>query len=116
MISPSGKTAGSGQLGSVIRPFMPELDTLQGIAVLRMLLLHAFYWPYSGLSLGKMARTLVLVTRPGWIGVNLFFVLSGFLITGILLNSKNRPTSTGASICATFYGSSPLITRCWRCF
>jgi len=76
---------------SLLRPFMPELDTLRGIAVLGVILLHAFSWPYSGLSFGTWGTLLVRVTRPGWIGVNLFFVLSGFLITGILLDSRDRP-------------------------
>jgi peptidoglycan/LPS O-acetylase OafA/YrhL len=36
------------------------------------------------------ARLFVEMTRFGWLGVNLFFVLSGFLITGILVESKQR--------------------------
>ena len=70
---------------------MPELDTLRGIAVLGVLFLHGFYWQFAGLSFGRVARAFLNLTQPGWIGVNLFFVLSGFLITGILLDSKNRP-------------------------
>jgi peptidoglycan/LPS O-acetylase OafA/YrhL len=70
---------------------MPELDMLRGIAVLGVVLLHAFYWQYAGLALGPWARRFVSATQPGWMGVNLFFVLSGFLITGILLDSRNKP-------------------------
>jgi len=70
---------------------MPELDTLRGIAVLGVLLLHAFYWQYGSSSFGPWAGKLLNATRYGWTGVNLFFVLSGFLITGILLDSKDKP-------------------------
>ena len=84
-------TGNSAESAPLIRPFMPELDTLRGIAVLGVLLLHGFYWQYSGLSFGRLAQGFVALTQPGWLGVNLFFVLSGFLITGILLDSKNRP-------------------------
>jgi peptidoglycan/LPS O-acetylase OafA/YrhL len=75
----------------LIRPFMPELDTLRGIAVIAVLMLHAFFWQYSGFSFGRWSALFLKATSPGGYGVNLFFVLSGFLITGILLDSKDRP-------------------------
>jgi peptidoglycan/LPS O-acetylase OafA/YrhL len=75
----------------LIRPVMPELDTLRGIAVLGVFFLHAFSWQYGGLHFGALGRFFLGATQPGWIGVNLFFVLSGFLITGILLDSKGNP-------------------------
>jgi peptidoglycan/LPS O-acetylase OafA/YrhL len=74
----------------LIRAHMPELDTLRGIAVLGVMLLHGFYWQYSGLHFAGLQRLLLLATKPGWLGVNLFFVLSGFLITGILLEAKAK--------------------------
>jgi peptidoglycan/LPS O-acetylase OafA/YrhL len=70
---------------------MPELDVLRGIAVLGVLVFHGFRaqygeWPFTG-----VARAIVRATQAGVFGVNLFFVLSGFLITGILLESRTRP-------------------------
>ncbi|HXM59998.1 MAG TPA: acyltransferase [Terriglobales bacterium] len=75
----------------LIRPVIPELDTIRGIAVLGVFLLHAFSWQYGGLQFGALGQFFLALTQPGWIGVNLFFVLSGFLITGILLDSKGHP-------------------------
>jgi peptidoglycan/LPS O-acetylase OafA/YrhL len=70
---------------------MPELDTLRGLAVLAVLLHHGFYWRYGSSSFAPWVRPFMSATRFGWVGVNLFFVLSGFLITGILLDSKDKP-------------------------
>lgn len=70
---------------------MPELDTLRGIAVSGVVLFHAFGFSYGLKGLSGVPRFFVGLTMVGWAGVNLFFVLSGFLITGILLDTKSRP-------------------------
>lgn len=70
---------------------MPELDSVRGIAVAGVVLLHAFYTQYSSLHFRGLPRLFMLATLYGWLGVNLFFVLSGFLITGILLDSREKP-------------------------
>jgi peptidoglycan/LPS O-acetylase OafA/YrhL len=59
---------------------IPEFDGLRGIAALGVLLFH--FSPYTG-----PLRWLRPVADFGWVGVDLFFVLSGFLITNILLQS-----------------------------
>jgi peptidoglycan/LPS O-acetylase OafA/YrhL len=61
----------------------PALDGLRGLAILLVLLMHSFL----NTDTGPIGRLLLFVTRSGWIGVDLFFVLSGFLITRILLDS-----------------------------
>jgi peptidoglycan/LPS O-acetylase OafA/YrhL len=75
----------------LIRPVMPELDSVRGLAIIGVLLLHAFYSSYGSFHFSGLPRLFLLATQPGWVGVNLFFVLSGFLITGILLDSKEKP-------------------------
>jgi peptidoglycan/LPS O-acetylase OafA/YrhL len=69
---------------------MPELDTLRGIAVSMVVLFHAFAFTYGLSGLSVIPKVSVGMTMCGWTGVNLFFVLSGFLITGILLDTKSR--------------------------
>jgi peptidoglycan/LPS O-acetylase OafA/YrhL len=73
----------------IVRPKMPELDCIRGVAILLVLFYHGFFWSNNVTGLHGIAKAFVEATRPGWLGVNLFFVLSGFLITGILVDSKN---------------------------
>lgn len=56
--------------------YIPGLD---GIRALAAFLVISTHWPNNMLSL-----------KFGWIGVNMFFVLSGFLITRILVNQKQN--------------------------
>jgi peptidoglycan/LPS O-acetylase OafA/YrhL len=76
---------------------LPALDGLRGIAVILVMLHHfALYGTKPAtLFVDKSLNALLL---SGWIGVDLFFVLSGFLITGILIDSKG-----GARYLRTFY-------------
>jgi peptidoglycan/LPS O-acetylase OafA/YrhL len=72
----------------ILRPRMPELDHLRGVAILNVFLYHAFFWSGIGATSGWVAGLFATLTRPGWLGVDLFFVLSGFLITGALLDHR----------------------------
>ena len=64
-----------------------ELDGFRAIAVLMVLVHHLFYgWPTPALS--RLPGFIRAALGRGWLGVDLFFVLSGFLITGILIDSR----------------------------
>jgi peptidoglycan/LPS O-acetylase OafA/YrhL len=74
----------------VLRPFMPELDSLRGVAILGVLFYHGFYWGIDLTRFSHFKKLFLTATWTGRLGVNLFFVLSGFLITGLLLDSHLR--------------------------
>jgi len=78
--SPVPTTAGRPEW---LPAYIPELQGLRGLAVLAVVLYHCHTrlvgtWLYGPLLWG-------------WAGVNLFFALSGFLITSILLEARGKP-------------------------
>ena len=64
---------------------IPELDGLRGTAICMVVAHHYIFYKYAN----------ILGPRWGWAGVDLFFVLSGFLITGILLKSEKNEEGLG---------------------
>jgi len=66
------------------------LDGVRGLAILLVLLMHCLYIaPLVGVDVG--AHPYARIAMLGWSGVDVFFVLSGFLITGILVRGKGQP-------------------------
>ena len=66
---------------------VPAIDGVRGLAVLMVMIHHDFV-----MIVQTHAQKIAFnILSAGWIGVELFFVLSGYLITGILLDSKGQP-------------------------
>ena len=63
---------------------IPELDGLRGTAILMVLFFHA-------VESAPLPRYLSAVSQLTWTAIDLFFVLSGFLIGGILLDARDSP-------------------------
>jgi peptidoglycan/LPS O-acetylase OafA/YrhL len=67
---------------------IPALDGIRGVAAATVFIYHYGGGARSSVFVVHLAG---MAIHLGWAGVSLFFVLSGFLITGILLDSMQRP-------------------------
>ncbi len=67
------------------RRFRPDVQGLRAVAVVLVVLFHAHVPGFGG----------------GYVGVDVFFVISGFVITGVLLRERS---STGSTSILSFYG------------
>ena len=63
------------QLDYKAKQYIPAFDGWRGVGIIMVLIAHCF--PSS-------------ITRSFWVAMDLFFVMSGFLITGILLDSRSN--------------------------
>ena len=103
-------TQGRGTSRASARPVpnvhghMPALDGVRGLAILMVLLVHFIADTIPKTS--AVERAIAYVTGYGSYGVDLFFILSGFLITGILYDARDK----------TSYFRNFYMRRCLRIF
>lgn len=83
-----------------VRRFYPQLDGLRALAILLVLMNH--------MDDLKLPGVLAYIRNLGWIGVDAFFVLSGFLITKILLGTRPEPLAFGRFVLRRTLRTWPL--------
>jgi peptidoglycan/LPS O-acetylase OafA/YrhL len=83
---------------------IPELDGIRGIAILMVLVYHLVWLGNQAILPHKLDGLLSF----GWSGVDLFFVLSGFLIGGMLLDARDSANYFKVFYVRRFYRIVPL--------
>jgi peptidoglycan/LPS O-acetylase OafA/YrhL len=88
------------------------LDGIRGVAVLAVLFYH-----FGDLSQSTSAllRLVGIVKGAGWMGVDMFFALSGFLITDILCKTQHKPNAAVNFYARRTLRLFPLFYGVWAC-
>jgi peptidoglycan/LPS O-acetylase OafA/YrhL len=86
--TPSAGAVASRRPRAAIGGHVPALDGVRGLAIVMVLLFHFIAQTTATNGFEKAVNW---VLNHGLLGVDLFFVLSGFLITGILYDSRSDP-------------------------
>lgn len=99
-----------------------ELDGLRGVASAQVLIYHCFYGAIIAHRPDPLAY-LRYATGLTWTAVDLFFVLSGFLIGGILLEGRESPAYYGTfyfrrvcRILPAYFAFLLIMVICYRFF
>jgi peptidoglycan/LPS O-acetylase OafA/YrhL len=77
-----------GEQSSPSESRLPVLDGVRGVAILLVMVHHFGYGASASTFIGRL---LLVLCKHGELGVDLFFVLSGFLITRILFRTRLEP-------------------------
>ena len=85
-----------------------ELDGLRGMAIVLVLFYHYISIADPGSAPNPLLVRFQHFFGIGWAGVDLFFVLSGFLIGGILLDARESSHYFGTFYARRFYRIIPL--------
>ena len=72
-------------------PSLTHIGTLDGIRGIAVLLVICFHFSWSFMANSPGSHTVKRLFPVGWVGVDLFFVLSGYLITRGLVAPSSRP-------------------------
>ncbi len=105
-----------------------RVAALDGVRGLAILLVYAFHYLGGSSAPGGVMSVLGKIKEAGWSGVDLFFVLSGFLITNILIDTRNdefrarnfyvrralRILPIYLAVAAILLALTPLIHAHWR--
>ncbi|MGN4051421.1 acyltransferase family protein [Pseudomonas sp. SM4] len=78
-------------MDSLKKNYIPGLDGLRAVSVILVIAFHYLaVFPGALIEIGLLGRALEKIVSVGWIGVDIFFVISGYLISSILIKKPIR--------------------------